>query len=203
MQYHFATPYRNLSNNQLGGVLPSNWISMTALKHLDLSNNTGVSGNLPSEWSSLTTLSEVKLQSLGSIAGTVPSEWLDFTALTKLDISLNPGLTGTIPELLHNRALAGLLDLKYDGSINLGLPRVNRTCIGGLDLYLPYIARKHGPGNQFAVECGAHTEQGPAGGTIPEWIGAVTGLTRLILFKNNMKGTLPAGLGLLTNMTRL
>jgi hypothetical protein len=113
--------------------------------------------------------------------------------LTKLN------LTGEVPELLHNRKLLRLLDFKYDPSLDL--PRVKRTCINGLDLYLPYLVRTHGSGNTFAVECAQRTS--PAGSSIPEWIGVVTGLTKLNLFRNNMVGTLPTGLGLLTKMTQL
>jgi hypothetical protein len=190
-------------NNQLGGVLPSAWKSMTALKHLDLSNNTGVSGSLPSEWASLTTLSELKLQNVGSVAGTVPLEWNNMTALTKLDISRNPGLTGEIPELLHNKFLIGELVLSDDGTSLVPPTKPERKCKHGLDLYLPYLVRTLGPGNNLNVECGPKWGQGPVNGTIPEWIGAVTGLTKLVVYRNRMVGTLPTGLGLLTNMHTL
>jgi hypothetical protein len=190
-----------MNNNQLGGVLPSAWTSMTALKHLDLSNNAEFSGSLPSEWASLTTLSELKLQDVGSIAGTVPSEWNSMTALTKLDISFNTGLAGVIPELLYNRKLLGLLELRYD--VAMSIPTAVCTCSDGLDRYLSFLVRKHGPTTSFAVECGVNYGQGPVGGTIPEWIGVFTGLTTLHLFKNNMVGSLPTGLGLLTKMNQL
>jgi hypothetical protein len=190
-----------MSKNQLGGVLPSAWTSMTALRHLDLSNNTGVSGSLPSEWASLTTLSELKLQGAGSIAGTVPLEWNNMTALTKLDISRNTGLTGEIPELLHNQFLIGELELRDDGTSLVPPTKPERKCKHGLDLYLPYLVRKHGP--SFSVDCFLVNGASPVNGTIPEWIGVFTGLTTLNLFRNNMVGTLPTGLGLLTKMTQL
>jgi hypothetical protein len=163
-------------------------------------NNNQLGGVLPSEWASLTTLSELKLQDAGSIAGTVPLEWNNMAALTKLDISLNPGLTGEIPELLHNKFLIGELVLSDDGTSLVPPTKPERKCKHGLDLYLPYLVRTLGPGNKFAVACGAETEQGPVNGTIPEWIGVFTGLTTLNLVNNNMVGTLPTGLGLLTNM---
>jgi hypothetical protein len=122
-------------------------------------------------------------------------------SLTYLDVTSNSALGGTIPELLHNRALVGLLDLKNDGT--LVPPTTVRTCEQGLDLYLPYLVRTHGSGNTFAVDCKVVDGASPMGGTIPEWIGVFTGLTRLYLVHNNMVGTLPSGLGLLTNLDNM
>jgi hypothetical protein len=123
------------------------------------------------------------------------------TALINLDVTENSALGGTIPDLLHDRAMLRLLELKYDGSL---VPSDTvRTCELGLDLYLPYLARKHGPTSSFAVDCKVVDGAKPMGGTIPEWIGVFTGLTRLYLVHNNMEGTLPSGLGLLTNLDNM
>jgi hypothetical protein len=120
------------------------------------------------------------------------------TSLFHLSVSSNTGLTGEIPELLHNKYFIEKLELHH-GNTSLVPPTTFRWCRDGLDLYLPYLVRTRGSGNTFSVDCTG----GSMGGTIPEWIGAVTGLTSLQIPGNDMVGTLPTGLWRLTNMRSL
>jgi hypothetical protein len=136
------------------------------------------------------------------LEGLIPPGWNSMSSLSSLDVRSNLGLTGEIPELLHNKYFIGDLDLRADGTSLVPPTTPVRTCSNGLELYLPYLVRSYGPGNKFAVDCSG-MEASLAGSSIPAWIGAVTGLTKLNLFNNNLEGTLPTGLGLLTEMDQL
>jgi hypothetical protein len=199
IQFYTALRTLEMSDTATTGTLPTELGLLTALSTLAIERNRWLSGTLPTQLGKLSSLQSMSLVKLPQCSGPLPAEWSNMTALTKLDVSLNPGLTGEIPELLHNRAVVGLLDLKHDGSLSLSLPAIQRRCENGLDLYLPFLARQQGLANVDTVSCGSANSLG----TIPEWIGAFTGLTRIHLEKNRLFGTLPTELGLLTNMRKL
>jgi Leucine-rich repeat (LRR) protein len=52
----------NVSSNQLSGALPPSVGSLSELRHLDVSYNTGMRGDLPSSTTKLTNLIELNIQ---------------------------------------------------------------------------------------------------------------------------------------------
>uniref|UniRef100_A0A1S4CBZ3 Protein STRUBBELIG-RECEPTOR FAMILY 3-like n=1 Tax=Nicotiana tabacum TaxID=4097 RepID=A0A1S4CBZ3_TOBAC len=110
----------DLSNNQIGGTLPSN-LPVT-LQNIFLSDNK-LMGSIPSSLSSLSQLSAMSLNG-NQLSGEIPDSFQGLTALVNLDLSSNslsgalPSSVGNLSSLttlrLQNNQLSGTLDVLQD-----------------------------------------------------------------------------------------
>ncbi|KAL3643406.1 hypothetical protein CASFOL_014221 [Castilleja foliolosa] len=110
----------DLSNNQIGGPIPTN-LPIT-LKNFDLSNN-HFGGRIPDTLSTLGQLEKLYLKN-NLLAGPIPDAFMSFTLLTTLDLSGNsltnelPSSMGGLSSLttlrLQNNQLTGVLDVLQD-----------------------------------------------------------------------------------------
>ncbi|CAI9089493.1 OLC1v1024080C1 [Oldenlandia corymbosa var. corymbosa] len=114
----------DLSNNNIGGSIPSNLpVTMTTLF---LSDNK-LTGSIPDSISSLTGLVAISLNA-NNLSGDIPDAFEGLTALVNLDLS-NNNLSGPLPSStqnlsglrtlrLQNNQLSGTLDVLQDLSLN-------------------------------------------------------------------------------------
>nr|XP_016438943.1 PREDICTED: protein STRUBBELIG-RECEPTOR FAMILY 3-like [Nicotiana tabacum] len=110
----------DLSNNQIGGTLPSN-LPVT-LQNIFLSDNE-LMGSIPTSLSSLNQLSAMSLNG-NQLSGEIPDSFQGLTALVNLDLSSNslsgalPSSVGNLSSLttlrLQNNQLSGTLDVLQD-----------------------------------------------------------------------------------------
>jgi hypothetical protein len=129
-------------------------------------------------------VTELVLQA-NELAGPMPSTIAGLTELVTLDlgsdnaIDATNALTGNIPSAIGSLSNLDYLDLRFnqfDGPI----PDLSGTSLTRLLLR----------GNQLT-------------GTIPTWLGSLTGLTYLYLAENQLTGDIPTELGSLTNLQQL
>ncbi|KAL3627748.1 hypothetical protein CASFOL_029111 [Castilleja foliolosa] len=110
----------DLSNNQIGGPIPTN-LPIT-LNNFDLSNNQ-FGGRIPDTLSTLGQLEKLYLKN-NLLAGPIPDAFVSFTRLTTMDLSGN-SLTNELPSSmaglsslttlrLQNNQLTGVLDVLQD-----------------------------------------------------------------------------------------
>ncbi|KAL2343985.1 hypothetical protein Fmac_005270 [Flemingia macrophylla] len=97
----------DLSNNQIGGPIPST-LSPT-LRNLSLSANQ-LNGSIPDALSSLTQLSDLSLKD-NLLSGQIPDAFLQLTGLINLDLSGN-NLSGQLPPSMENLSSLTTLHLQ-------------------------------------------------------------------------------------------
>ncbi|XP_027917826.1 protein STRUBBELIG-RECEPTOR FAMILY 3-like [Vigna unguiculata] len=97
----------DLSNNQIGGAIPST-LSPT-LRNLSLSANQ-LNGSIPDALSSLTQLSDLSLKD-NHLKGEIPDAFLHFTDLVNMDLSGN-NLSGQLPPSMGNLSSLTTLHLQ-------------------------------------------------------------------------------------------
>ncbi|XP_047164414.1 protein STRUBBELIG-RECEPTOR FAMILY 3-like isoform X1 [Vigna umbellata] len=97
----------DLSNNQIGGAIPSS-LSPT-LRNLSLSANK-LNGSIPDALSSLTQLSDLSLKD-NHLNGEIPDAFLHFTDLINMDLSGN-NLSGQLPPSMGNLSSLNTLHLQ-------------------------------------------------------------------------------------------
>ncbi|XP_059312756.1 protein STRUBBELIG-RECEPTOR FAMILY 3-like isoform X2 [Lycium ferocissimum] len=110
----------DLSNNHIGGTIPSN-LPVT-LQNIFLSDN-DITGSIPSSLSSLSQLSAMSLNG-NQLTGEIPDSFQGLSALVNLDLSSNsftgalPSSVGNLSSLttlhLQNNQLSGTLDVLQD-----------------------------------------------------------------------------------------
>ncbi|XP_060183938.1 protein STRUBBELIG-RECEPTOR FAMILY 3-like [Lycium barbarum] len=110
----------DLSNNHIGGTIPSN-LPVT-LQNIFLSDN-DITGSIPSSLSSLSQLSAMPING-NQLTGEIPDSFQGLTALVNFDLSSNsfsgalPSLIGNLSSLttlhLQNNQLSGTLDVLQD-----------------------------------------------------------------------------------------
>ncbi|KAG5023298.1 hypothetical protein JHK82_019201 [Glycine max] len=103
----------DLSNNQIGGTIPST-LSPT-LRNLSLSAN-HLNGSIPDALSSLTQLSDLSLKD-NHLNGQIPNVFLQLTGLMNMDLSGN-NLSGQLPPSMGN--LSSLIILNIENNIFSG-----------------------------------------------------------------------------------
>jgi len=98
----------DLSNNQLVGHLPYSFAKLQMLTYLDISNNS-LEGPILDSFRSLTTLETLDL-SWNNLSGTIPNYLVNFTYLSNLNLSFN-NLEGQVPNggVFSNLTLKSLM----------------------------------------------------------------------------------------------
>ncbi|PHT76585.1 Protein STRUBBELIG-RECEPTOR FAMILY 3 [Capsicum annuum] len=97
----------DLSNNHIGGTIPSNL--PVSLQNIFLSDN-DLTGSIPSSLSSLSQLSAMSLNG-NQLTGEIPDSFQGLTALVNLDLSSN-SLTGALPSSVGNLSSLATLHLQ-------------------------------------------------------------------------------------------
>jgi hypothetical protein len=121
--------------------------------------------------------------------------------MASLDLSDSAKIVGDVPEQVFALTNPGKLkDLKIARTgLTLKLPKTERNCTDGLQLYLPYLFRRAGNKTDAVKDVKCPMRQ-PVGSSIPRSIGLYTALTRLDLNWVELTGTLPKEVGSLTNL---
>ncbi|CAL4986795.1 unnamed protein product [Urochloa decumbens] len=101
----------NVSNNFLGGTLPSDLGYMPSISEMDLSNNRFV-GRLPNSFANLQMLTYLML-SRNSLEDSILDSFRGLTNLETLDLSWN-NLSGTIPNYIANFTHLSNLNLSFN-----------------------------------------------------------------------------------------
>ncbi|XP_020577017.1 probable leucine-rich repeat receptor-like protein kinase At5g49770 [Phalaenopsis equestris] len=167
-----------LYNMGLRGKLSSDIATLTALKTLDLSYNSGLGGQLTPAVGELQQLESLMLVSC-SFSGAIPSELGNLTQLTFLALNSNQFI-GTIPASLGSLSKLSWLDLA-DNQLTGTLP-VSNGSIPGLD---QLVNTKH-----------FHLNKNRLSGLIPEKLfNSNMHLIHLLLDRNKLDGTIPASIG--------
>nr|GEV29651.1 protein STRUBBELIG-receptor family 3 isoform X1 [Tanacetum cinerariifolium] len=150
----------DLSNNLIGGGLPSELpVTITTIFLAD--NN--FTGNIPESLSSLTQLTALSLND-NNLSGEIPDSFAGLTGLANLDISSN-GLSGELPPSLgslsslatfhlQNNQLSGTLDVLQDLPL-LDLNVANNLFNGPIPDKLLSIPNFKSDGNSFNTTTGA------------------------------------------------
>ncbi|CAN4078996.1 unnamed protein product [Withania somnifera] len=144
----------DLSNNHIGGAIPSN-LPVT-LKTLSLSGNQ-LTGSLPDNISSLGQLSDLSLNN-NHLNGVIPDAFLQLKTLINMDLSGN-SLSGQLPSSmrnlsslstlhLQNNQLSGVLDVLQDLAL-MDLNIENNLFSGPIPLKLLNISSFRHAGNPF------------------------------------------------------
>ncbi|KAK9669746.1 hypothetical protein RND81_13G151700 [Saponaria officinalis] len=182
--------YLGLSDNKLGGSLPSLLGELINLQHLDLSSN-GFGGKIPTSLAKLSDLTHLDL-SVNRLSGLIPDFVGHLTKIEHLDISSNT-IHGTVYGI-GNLSKLSFLDLsfnnlKLDSSFNwrprftLEVFRVHSCKINtGFPLWLR---------NQTQIERLDLSYTGISG-ELPQWLWNMSNLQTLQLSGNQHKGSLPS-----------
>ncbi|CAO2149626.1 unnamed protein product [Urochloa humidicola] len=101
----------DVSNNLLGGVIPSDLGNMPSILAMDLSNNQLV-GHLPNSFTNLEMLTDLNF-SHNSLDGSIPDSLRGLPNLETIDLSSN-NLSGTIPNYLTNFSHLSNLNLSFN-----------------------------------------------------------------------------------------
>jgi hypothetical protein len=129
----------DLSLNRLSGSLPSQWLVLTNLQHINLDRNRLI-GSVPFQWATMSRLQLLTIAN-NSVEGTLPVSWqsmmkakqLIFTGnkltgsiprqwgrmapnLIKLGLSGNPNMIGCIPQKLFEQSMLGIGVLSVERS---------------------------------------------------------------------------------------
>ncbi|KAK1290320.1 hypothetical protein QJS10_CPB18g01781 [Acorus calamus] len=204
-----------LSDNNVSGSIPSFLSNLTQLSQLQLDTNQ-MSGLIPPEIGSLTSLT-VFFAWDNQLEGSIPSSLANCASLQALDLSHNR-LTGSIPPglfLLRNLTKLLLLSNDLSGPIppeigrcaslvrlRLGDNRIGGAIpkeIGGLTA-LDFLDLSN---NRLMVPCRRTSANAPIldaslnwfTGSIPDGLGRLISLNKLVLFGNSLSGPIPASLG--------
>ena len=163
----------------LGGPIPSEIGSLSALQILSLRNNV-LNGPIPSSLGQLSNLTVLHLY-FNQLTGGVPKELGQLSGLTQLHLYANQ-LSGTLPPELGQLANVTQL-LLYTNNLDGSIPAAFGQLASVEQLYLH--------ANQLT-------------GALPAELGQLsTTLRRLYLNNNQLSGTLPIELGQLLNLERL
>ena len=191
-----------LSQNNLGGTVPTQIGQLSALAHLDLSLNK-LSSTLPTQIGSLTSLTYLFLDS-NSLMGPIPTQLGYLTRLVELDLGVNK-FTSTIPSqlgLLTNLVNALNLDMNsLQGNIPAQIYSLNK--LQRLELFGNQLIGIGTQIGQMTALTVLELEVNSFGGAIPSTLGLLTNLVELGLHGNLFSGGVPVSLCSLTNLVEL
>ncbi|XP_052117840.1 receptor-like protein EIX2 [Arachis duranensis] len=200
-----------LANNQLKGLLPDCWDSISSLLFLDLSNNNLI-GKIPPSIGSLVKLEALVLRN-NRFTGKLPSSLKNCTNLFLLDVSEN-FLSGPIPSWI-GESLQQLIVLSMSGNLisrytfNITVMWKGVKCgfknpelrLNSIDL-----SSNHFTGeipNEIVYLVGLvslNLSRNNLSGEIPSQIGNITSLESLDLSRNHISGTIPSSLSQIDNL---
>ncbi|XP_058111179.1 putative receptor-like protein kinase At3g47110 [Magnolia sinica] len=199
----FRLRYLNLNNNTFSGEIPANLTHCSDLQVLHLYRNQ-LAGRIPTELGSLTKLTKLTLghnnltgsipPSLGnlssltflflsdnSVEGRIPGDLSRLVSLELLAIASNT-LSGRIPPSLYNLSSIKILDV--------GSNRLHGNLPPNLGLTLPNLQRLFVGSNQFT-------------GPIPVSLSNASGLVIISLCNNSFSGSVPPNFGSLKGLSKL
>lgn len=191
-----------LPNNNLVGFIPTKIDSLTELKVLDLSHNSGLGGSvIPSEIGNLSNLEELDL-GFDDLSGEIPNSIWGLNNLVKLILEQND-LTGNIPEDIENLSSIELINLsynelddtlpdKFDALTNLKYLQLNNNKFSGL---IPPSL-----GSCSLLEYLDLSSQEYIEGEIPPELLNLSNLEVLILSKNRIEGEISSDIDDLSNL---
>ena len=200
----------DLGGNGLTGEIPSSLSSLTVLKTLDLGDNL-LEGEIPSWLGSVANLEKLGLNK-NRLTGPLPSWLNDLTGLVELRLDNNL-LNGEIPSLA---SLTGLTVLHLQEN-NLTGPVP--SWLGGLTMLEDVDLSENGLTGTIPLSLGAFSKQSGQPnlinlrvlnlhnnlltGSVPVWLGNLTGLERIGLGGNQLTGDIPPELGNLAKLEYL
>jgi Leucine-rich repeat (LRR) protein len=191
-----------LTDNNLVGFIPTKIDSLTELKVLDLSQNSGLSGSsIPSEIGNLSNLEELNL-GFDDLSGTIPNSIWNLSNLVKLILEEND-LSGSIPEDIENLTNIELINLsfneledtlpnKFDALTNLKYLQVNDNKFDG---YIPSSL-----GSCSLLEYLDLSNQEYLEGEIPDELFNLSNLEVFILSENEIEGEISSDIDNLSNL---
>ncbi|XP_027184018.1 receptor kinase-like protein Xa21 [Coffea eugenioides] len=130
----------NLSDNKLGGQIPSTWFHCSQLQMLSLSINQFI-GTIPNEIGNLTALEELYL-GVNNFRATIPEQFCNLHRLKQLWIE-EASLTGSIPAQLFNISTL-LVVVLNDNILSGNLPLSNRQRLPNLEVLSARGNKLHG-----------------------------------------------------------
>ncbi|KAM3317360.1 hypothetical protein ACQJBY_035164 [Aegilops geniculata] len=165
----------DISGNGFQKRCTPNWFwDLTSLKHLDISKN-GFYGPFPDEIGNMTSIVELGL-SENNLVGMIPSNMKNLCNLEILSSFAN-NINGSITELFHRLPSCSRNKLQ-----DLFLRQSN--LIGSLPTTTVQSLR-----NLHRLDLSRNKLSGP----VPQWIGELTKLTRLVLGSNKLHGVINEG----------
>ncbi|MCL7032483.1 hypothetical protein MKW94_003499 [Papaver nudicaule] len=199
-----------LSSMGLKGQLSGDIGSLTELKSLDLSYNTGLTGPLPPSIGNLKKLTNLILVGCG-FSGPIPSEIGYLPKLVFLSLNSN-SFNGNIPPTIGSLPSLYWLDLA-DNKLSGSIP-VSSGNTSGLDM-LTHTKHFHFGKNQLTGDIPAQLfsanmklihvlfEDNQLTGSIPTTLGLVKTLEVVRLDRNSLSGNVPSNLNNLTSVSEL
>ncbi|MDR9417234.1 MAG: fibronectin type III domain-containing protein [Gracilimonas sp.] len=157
-----------LQNNNLTGILPSEFTELTALKRLYINRNPKLSGSLPADIFKLENLKRIRMQGNG-LTGEIPDNISKITGLQQLLLS-NNHFMGTIPPEISQ--------LKYLSELDLSGNNLSGTIpseLGDMDYRLQWL----------------DLSDNKLSGSIPDELGNLRFLKKLHLYGNNFDSGVP------------
>ena len=195
----------NLSNNNFGGGLPSNWGSLP-LQSVYLSNN-NIAGTLPASWAGIgATLQTVYLNGnsiTGAGADAIPPGWSTLTGLTTLHLGDN-AISGTLPSSLSAWTNLQYFNISNNAPLAGSIP-ASYAAWTSIQNFLAQSCSLSGPLDAGFSAWTAITAFNVAinaiSGTIPASYAAWTALTDFNVENNAITGSLDAGFSAWTALT--
>ena len=189
-------------NGLRGAIRPELGQALTSLRVLDLSENL-LGGSIPTELGNLSKLDRLDL-SKNELTGPVPTELGNLTELRRLYLHVN-GLTGSIPPELGDLAKLEhlfLRDNELSGPIPVELD--NLIELSWLLLFDNKLTGRIPPelGNLIKLEI-LSLSRNELTGPIPPELGSLTNLRFLVLENNQLTGSIPPELGNLRSLESL
>ena len=200
----------DLGGNGLTGEIPSSLNRLAVLKTLDLGDNL-LEGEIPSWLSSVANLEKLSLNK-NRLTGPVPFSLDGLTGLVELRLD-NNRLDGQIPSLgsltgltvlhLQENELTGPVP-SWLGSLTMleGLDLSENGLTGTIPLSLGAVSEQSGQPNLINLRV-LHLHNNTLTGSVPVWLGNLTGLERIGLGGNQLTGDIPPELGDLAKLEYL
>ncbi|KAG0520333.1 hypothetical protein BDA96_08G065400 [Sorghum bicolor] len=192
--------YLELDDNKMVGNIPLQLGNCKNLTLLNLAHNK-LEGPVPSEFGNLEKLEVLKLQE-NYLSGSIPSAFSSLMNLGILNLSQN-SFTGEIPPRLFN--LLYLTNVNLEGKkISGKIPSFPTTVTSLIELNLANnLLIGTIPSMTTSLRTALNLSHNQLSGSVPPYMGDLTGLEILDLSYNNLSGQVPSSLTGLTSLTVL
>jgi Leucine-rich repeat (LRR) protein len=203
IQWGFMTNLEELdfSDNSLSGTIPSELLSLSKLRILDLGTNS-ITGKLP-DFDIMPTLNFISLQA-NKLNGTIPKSMGLLASVTHLDLSGN-NFVGQIPHELSSLVTLQYLSLSNNNNLDPGqIPTFIGLLTNLRDLSLMSCNRVSSLkpslfSNMNELEL-LELDHNRITGEVPSELGQVESLSYLLLSGNKLSGTIPREVQLLPEL---